>query len=93
MTILKLKDNPDYAGLPQIDSGDYVLLEKQDWPQYIIEALVTNTSSENDSHVCKITKVMDKQTRTPLTGGDVLDLVGKNVVVERRQIQQKGEQF
>lgn len=88
MTVL-LKSNPDHQNLPEIKPGDYVLLEKKDWVQYTLEAMVTNVDYETSSYTCKITNIFDKQTATSITGGDVLDLMNKNIVVEREYIQNK----
>lgn len=86
---LVLKSNPDSAKLPEIKPGDYVLLEKKDWVQYTLEALVTNVDYDTNSYSCKITAIFDKQTATSITGGDVLDLMNKNIVVEREYIQER----
>jgi len=88
---MEIMDNPDYANLPEIRQGDYILLEKKDWVPYILEAFVTNVDQVTGSYTCKITNIFDKQTSAPVTGGDPLGLLNTNITVSRRQIQKKIE--
>lgn len=69
--------NPDYERLPQPAVGDIVHLKLTDGFQYLVKVLVT--SVVNDVITGDIDAIFDYQTKAPITGGDVLQRLGKHV--------------
>lgn len=70
-----LETNPDWKQLQQAVVGDIVHLKLTDGFQYLVKVIVT--SIENDEIIGNVETMFDYQTKALLTGGDVLQLIGK----------------
>ena len=75
--MINWEQNPNWKDLPKPEDGDIVQLKLTDVFDYIVKAIVTVV---NDNEIiANVEALFDWQTKGQLTGGDKLNLVGKQI--------------
>lgn len=79
------ENNPNWKELPNPEVGDIVHLKLADAFEYLVKAVVVAVSDEEIS--AEIEALFDWHTKEQLTGGDKVNLVGKQASFKHDFIQ------
>ncbi|HET6421339.1 MAG TPA: hypothetical protein VFG19_14365 [Geobacteraceae bacterium] len=77
--------NPNWEQLPEPKAGDVVQLKLIDVFDYLVNATVTAVNVKKIS--VYVDALFDYQTKVPLTGGNKLKLIGKELCINQYHIQ------
>lgn len=77
-------DNPDWKDLPIPEKGDFVNLRAEDPCSYTVRLLVHGR--EGDSVRGRIENIIDNDLNSAITGGAILNNIGRLLVFERSKI-------
>jgi len=69
------KSNLKWKELPKPEIGDMIILKLSDWVPYSVQVIVTSIVQDQITGV--IEAVFDWQTKAEVTGGDRINLKGK----------------
>ncbi|MDY0045460.1 MAG: hypothetical protein RBS82_12475 [Syntrophales bacterium] len=79
------EENPKWKNLQRIDQGDIVHLKLRDGFLYLVKVIV---KSVTDAEVVGIVEaIFDYDSKMPLTGGHILELVNKELSFEKKYVQ------
>ncbi|MGD0821178.1 MAG: hypothetical protein ABSA71_10580 [Desulfomonilia bacterium] len=79
------EENPKWKDLQEIDRGDIVHLKLIDIFRYLVKVIV---KSVTDAEVVGIAEtIFDYDSQMPLTRGDILELVNKELSFKKKYIQ------